>query len=70
MFGFLASATTDTIKMEDKELESARWFSRSDVLGALKGNGVFTLPPTLAIAHQLIKTWATSASFRQKNSKM
>ncbi|KAI8329970.1 NUDIX hydrolase domain-like protein [Chlamydoabsidia padenii] len=69
MFGFLASATTATIKMEDKELESARWFSRSDVLGALKGDGIFNLPPNLAIAYQLIHTWATSGSLRQ-NSKI
>ncbi|KAI8080064.1 NUDIX hydrolase domain-like protein [Halteromyces radiatus] len=60
MFGFIASATNEQVKMEDKELESARWFSRSDVLGALKGDGIFTLPPKLAIAHQLILTWATS----------
>ncbi|CAO3601216.1 unnamed protein product [Absidia cylindrospora] len=70
MFGFLASATTTTIKMEDKELESARWFSRSDVLGALKGDGgVFTMPPKLAIAHQLVHAWATNATVRQ-NAKM
>ncbi|ORZ07094.1 NUDIX hydrolase domain-like protein [Absidia repens] len=70
MFGFLASATSTTIKMEDKELESARWFSRSEVLGALKGDGgVFTMPPKLAIAHQLVHAWATNATVRQ-NAKM
>lgn len=65
MFGFIALAKTTEIKMEDKELESARWFSRSEVLGALKNQGVFNVPPKFAIAHQLIKSWANEKSYRR-----
>ncbi|KAI9299441.1 NUDIX hydrolase domain-like protein, partial [Cunninghamella echinulata] len=65
MFGFIALAKTTDIKMEDKELESARWFSRSEVLGALKNQGVFNVPPKFAIAHQLIKSWANEKTYRR-----
>lgn len=61
MFGFLAEASTTEIRLEDKELEKAMWYTRAEVLAALNGepNALFSLPPETAIAHQLIKTWAT-----------
>lgn len=60
MMGFIAQATTTEIKLEDKELEHAAWFSRAEVLAALSGqaNAPFNLPTDIAIAHQLIKSWA------------
>jgi NAD+ diphosphatase len=61
MMGFIAQATTTEIKLEDKELEHAAWYSRRDVLAALAGqaNSSFNVPPEIAIAHQLVKSWAT-----------
>ncbi|RUS18823.1 putative NADH pyrophosphatase [Jimgerdemannia flammicorona] len=67
MIGCLAEATTDLVKLEDKELEEARWFSRAQVIDAFVQSSIpfeahssvpFRLPPETAIAHQLIKTWA------------
>ncbi|KAF9207978.1 Peroxisomal NADH pyrophosphatase nudt12 [Haplosporangium sp. Z 27] len=70
MIGCLAEALnedTDVTK-EDKELEDAKWFTRQQVLDALKIRGGFAKPsddgslrvaPSYAIAHQIMKTWAT-----------
>lgn len=70
MFGFLAEASTTEIKLEDKELEKATWFSRAEVLAALnrEPDATFSLPPGTAIAHQLIKTWATDKQWSANRS--
>ena len=69
MFGFIAEAVTTDIKLEDKELESAVWFTHEVVLAALRQEpgSKFTMPPGNAIAHQLIKTWANDGEWRVKN---
>lgn len=69
MIGCIAEAVTDEVRLEDKELDSAGWFSRAEVVEALTGSkivafdspsvgGGLRLPPETAIAHQLVKTWA------------
>jgi NAD+ diphosphatase len=68
MIGCIAEAVTDKVKLEDKELDDAGWFSRTEVVEALSGSrtisfdspgvGGLRIPPETAIAHQLIKTWA------------
>ena len=69
MFGFIAEAVTTEVKLEDKELESAVWFTHAEVQAALSGESGarFIMPPGNAIAHQLIKTWATEREWRVKS---
>ncbi|KAI7883134.1 peroxisomal NADH pyrophosphatase NUDT12-like protein [Lichtheimia hyalospora FSU 10163] len=69
MFGFIAEAVTTDIKLEDKELESAIWFTHAEVQAVLdkEPNTKFTLPPKTAIAYQLVKSWATEGIWRSKN---
>ena len=62
MIGAFAEATSTDIRLDVEELEEAAWFSRADVALALAGAGPFQVPPPLAIAHTLLKTWADSAA--------
>lgn len=61
MIGCLAAATDTKITIDETEMADARWFSRDEIRAALaaggRGQGFF-VPPSFAIAHQLIKTWA------------
>ncbi|XP_060787846.1 peroxisomal NADH pyrophosphatase NUDT12 isoform X2 [Neoarius graeffei] len=59
MIGCFAVAVSTAIKVDENEIEDARWFSRQDVIDALlKGNqAVFFMPPRQAIAHFLVKHW-------------
>ncbi|KAM9744615.1 LOW QUALITY PROTEIN: NAD-capped RNA hydrolase NUDT12 [Menidia menidia] len=59
MIGCLAVATTTDIKVDQDEIEEARWFPRQQVIDSLvRGvHEVFTAPPRQTIAHQLIKHW-------------
>ncbi|KAF9408551.1 NADH pyrophosphatase, partial [Podila epigama] len=72
MIGCHAEAIQEDIHLglEDKELEDARWFTRQEILDALKGSrgttfgqpvepGVLRLPPGTAIAHVILRAWAT-----------
>lgn len=61
MMGFIAQASSTEIKLADKELENAAWYTRGEVLAAIspQANGPFNVPPSIAIAYQLIKSWAT-----------
>ncbi|XP_052795844.1 NAD-capped RNA hydrolase NUDT12-like [Mya arenaria] len=59
MLGCIAYATTDHIKLDEEEMEDARWFSRPEVVQMLTRQhpqGLF-VPPEQAVAHQIIKTW-------------
>ncbi len=61
MIGCLAQATDTTITIDESEMADARWFSRDEIRAALSAGGRgkgFFVPPSFAIAHQLIKTWA------------
>ncbi len=59
MIGCYARATTTEITVDQNELSDARWFTRAEVREAVLkgGKGELRLPPPLAIAHQLVKSW-------------
>ncbi|KAM8793194.1 NAD-capped RNA hydrolase NUDT12 [Eudromia elegans] len=59
MIGCLAVAVSTEIKVDKNEIEDARWFTREQVVDVtMKGNRrSFFVPPSRAIAHQLIKYW-------------
>ena len=61
MIGCHADAVTTEISMDDEEMTDVRWFHREEVLRALEGtNAELAVPQPLAIAHHLIKAWATA----------
>ncbi|KAH0509368.1 Peroxisomal NADH pyrophosphatase NUDT12 [Microtus ochrogaster] len=59
MIGCLAVAVSTEIQVDKNEIEDARWFTREQVMDVLtKGKQqAFFVPPSRAIAHQLIKHW-------------
>ena len=60
MIGCHADAVTTEILMDEEEMTDVGWFHREDVLRALDGaNTELAVPQPLAIAHHLIKAWAT-----------
>ena len=64
MIGCLAEAATTTIRMDEEEMSDVHWFERREVLLALEGGSErLTLPGPIAIAHHLIKAWATREEF-------
>ena len=52
MVGFHAVAGDGPIRLNDKELADARWFSRSELAA-----GEIRLPPSMSIAFHLIECW-------------
>jgi NAD+ diphosphatase len=59
MIGCHARALSTDIHKDDAEMTDVRWFSRDDVLFALKGeHPSLRVPAPIAIAHHLIKAWA------------
>ena len=62
MIGCHADAVTTEISMDDDEMADVRWFHRDEVLLALEGkNKDLEIPGPIAIAHHLIKAWATES---------
>ena len=61
MIGCHADAVTTDISMDDEEMADVRWFSREEVLLALAGESEkLVVPAPIAIAHHLIKAWASN----------
>jgi NAD+ diphosphatase len=61
MIGCLAEGLSEEIRLDDKELDEARWFPLEQVRKALAAGGGadgLWVPPPMAIAHQLIRFWA------------
>ncbi|HEV2099959.1 MAG TPA: NAD(+) diphosphatase [Stellaceae bacterium] len=65
MMGLLAEALTEEIHIDPEEIAEARWFDREEVRAMVERSrsdeqipGVTTLPPPLAIGHQLVRRWA------------
>jgi NAD+ diphosphatase len=65
MIGLLAEAISEDIRIDPEELAEARWFEREEVRAMVERSrtddpipGVATLPPPLAIGHQLAGRWA------------
>jgi NAD+ diphosphatase len=58
MIGCYARATTTEITIDGNELSDAKWFSREEIRDSLqRKGGDLRMPPPLAIAHQLVKSW-------------
>lgn len=59
MIGCYAEALSTDIRIDDVEIEDARWFSVADLEAAQREDPMapLLLPPKIAIAHQLIKHW-------------
>ena len=59
MIGLIAEVEDDEGTPDQTELEEVRWFTRAEARDLLAGKveGAFC-PPPLAIAHQLLKSWA------------
>ena len=68
MMGLLAEAVSEEIRIDPEELAEARWFERDEVRAMVERSrtddpipGLATLPPPLAIGHQLARRWAFGA---------
>ena len=60
MIGCHADAVTTDILMDSEEMIDVRWFQRDEVLLALEEKSdKLMIPGPIAIAHSLIKAWAT-----------
>ncbi|MGO9988345.1 MAG: NAD(+) diphosphatase [Steroidobacteraceae bacterium] len=59
MLGFTARALTREIRLDDKELEDARWFTRADLIA-----GGPLLPPRQSISFRLIEHWFDAGADR------
>jgi NAD+ diphosphatase len=58
MIGCYARAKTTEIILDGNELSDARWFTKDQVRASMaRGTNELRMPPALAIAHQLVKTW-------------
>ena len=65
MMGFLGEALTEEITIDPEELAEVRWFERDEVRAMVEQSrsddpvpGLATLPPPLAIGHQIARRWA------------
>jgi NAD+ diphosphatase len=56
MLGFSAEATSDQFKVDEDELESARWMTRQDLLNSPEDE-TFKLPRKDSISRRLIEDW-------------
>ena len=60
MIGCHGRATSREISIDEEEMHAVSWFSREDVLAALdNSNPTLKVPGDMAIAHHLIRSWAT-----------
>ena len=58
MLGLACTAAPGELVIDEKELETARWFSRAEVEAVWDKTGdAFVRPPAFTIAHQLIRHW-------------
>ena len=63
MIGCHADAVSTEITIDGEEMSDVRWFHRDEVLKALEGTSeILAVPGPIAIAHHIIKTWATQRS--------
>jgi NAD+ diphosphatase len=60
MIGCLAEAENRDFKPDGEEISDARWLTRDDAKRLLAGEPMadIAVPPSIAIAHHLIKAWA------------
>ena len=62
MIACIVEALGDAITLDTDELEDAKWISKEDARAALENadSRTFNAPPSFAIAHSLLKHWATT----------
>jgi NAD+ diphosphatase len=60
MLGFTALAVSTEIRLNDAELEDARWFTRADL-----ASGEIRLPPGRSISFELIRHWREADTARE-----
>ncbi len=67
MLGFIAYANSNTIRVDNRELEDAQWISREQVreglaeardVSSFYSSTKWRLPPATAIANRLVAAWA------------
>ena len=60
MIGCFAKAISRDVKVDENELAEVRWLERSVARELVAGKRIdgIMVPPSIAIAHHLIKTWA------------
>ena len=60
MIGCFAEAENREIRCDESEIAEARWIERAKARALVAGEAVdgMRVPPSIAIAHHLIKTWA------------
>jgi NAD+ diphosphatase len=56
MLGFSARALDDRLTIDGEELETARWFTRAELLASPE-NETFRLPRRDSIARRLVEDW-------------
>ena len=69
MIGCIGEGESEQIERDPVEIEDANWFTRTQVVNALNGGDPETglkIPPSLAIAHQLIRWWVDDEASRRK----
>jgi NAD+ diphosphatase len=60
MIGCHAAAVSDAINFDPEEMSDVRWYTQPEVYAALENrNPGLKVPGPIAIAHHLIKAWAT-----------
>ena len=64
MLGFTAQAVSTAIRLNDGELEDARWLSRDEIIGELR-RGTLRLPPDVSISYRLIEDWFDAGGSRR-----
>ncbi|WP_147383175.1 NAD(+) diphosphatase [Pontibacter oryzae] len=60
MVGFRAVAANRYIKVDNQELEDARWFTRAQIKSGLE-QGTLRMPPQFSISYRLISDWFNEA---------
>lgn len=60
MLGFAARALEPTLRLNQREIERAEWYSRDQLADALT-DGIVQLPGAASIAHRLITAWRRGA---------
>ncbi|WP_266159514.1 NAD(+) diphosphatase, partial [Dyella silvatica] len=56
MVGFTANAISPDIRLRDRELEEARWFTPQQIVDGL-ADGSFLTPTRLSVSYQLLSHW-------------
>ena len=58
MIGMILEADNEDIKVDESELETARWFTREETASMMAGTNPDAFPPMhFAVAHHVIKAW-------------